>query len=317
MSSTPLVYLKYLCKFSPYLCFQMAEEGWTQGNCQAAPGFPSLLISALENLGVTEPPRYYSREYEHHGTLRCRVILVVARSDRYPDILSWRVTATGFRHQDTYPLAVRKALRYLCRIFERHLTPTPMRFFPPAIRTPVWEARMRSLERRRHEEVLLYQVATYLASLDQLFDEQANLLREQTHRAEQAELALRLQQIRAVQAEARAAAAVSSEAVAQESLRQARDQRMLEWTRSGTPVPAIGEDHVLLGTPVFGWGPLVGNPLAPPENPGRSTAAAAREATAQPQENGDLEDGEPGPLISPENASSFPREEPTQANESA
>ena len=107
------------------------------------------------------------------------------------------------------------------------------------------------------------------------------------------------------------------EAVAQESLRQARDQRMQEWTNSGTPVPAIGEDHVLLGTPVLGWGPLVGNPLAPPENPGRSTAAAASEATAQPQENGDLEDGEPGPLISPENASSFPREEPTQANESA
>jgi len=295
----------------------MAEEGWTQGDCQAAPGFPSLLINALESLGVTEHPRYYSREYEHHGTLRCRVILVVARSDRYPDVLSWRVTATGFRHQDTYPLAVRKALRYLCRIFERHLTPTPMRFFPPAIRTPVWEARMRSLERRRHEEVLLYQVATYLASLDQLFDEQANMLREQTHRAEQAELALRLQQIRAVQAEARAAAAASSEAVAQESLRQARDQRIQEWTNSGTPVPAIGEDHVLLGTPVFGWGPLIGNPLAPPENPGRSTAAAAREVTAQPQENRDLEDGEPGPLISPEDVSSFPREEHTQANESA
>ena len=109
--------------FSPYLCFQMAEEGWTQGDCQAAPGFPSLLINALESLGVTERPRYYSREYEHHGTLRCRVILVVARSDRYPDIQSWRVTATGFRHQDTYPLAVRKALRYLCRIFERYLAP--------------------------------------------------------------------------------------------------------------------------------------------------------------------------------------------------
>ena len=92
---------------------------------------------------------------------------------------------------------------------------------------------------------------------------------------------------------------------------------MQEWTSSGTPVLAIGEDHVLLGTPVLGWGPLVGNPLAPPENPGRSTAAAARGATAQPQENGDLEDGEPGPLISPENASSFPREEPTQADEFA
>ena len=91
-----------------------------------------------------------------------------------------------------------------------------MRFFPPAIRTPVWEARMRNLERRRHVEDPLYQVATYLASLDQLFDEQASILREQIHRAEQAELALRMHQIRVAQAEARAAAAVSSEAVAQE-----------------------------------------------------------------------------------------------------
>ena len=89
------------------------------GDCQAAPGFRSLLINALENLGITERPRYYRREYEHHGTLRCRVILVIARSDRYPDILPWRVTATGFRHQDTYPLAIRKALRYLCRIFRK------------------------------------------------------------------------------------------------------------------------------------------------------------------------------------------------------
>jgi hypothetical protein len=40
--------------------FQMAEEGWTQGDCQAAPGFPGLLINTLEGLGVTERPRYYS-----------------------------------------------------------------------------------------------------------------------------------------------------------------------------------------------------------------------------------------------------------------
>jgi hypothetical protein len=49
-------------------------------------------------------------------------------------------------------LAIKKALRYLCWIFEGHLTPTPMRFFPPAIRTTIWKARMRSLEWRRHEE---------------------------------------------------------------------------------------------------------------------------------------------------------------------
>ena len=92
----------------------MAEEGWTQGICQAAPGFPSLLINALESLGVSECPRYYNREYENHGTFRCRVILVITKSDRYSDIQPWRVTTTGFRYQDTYPLVVRKALHYLC-----------------------------------------------------------------------------------------------------------------------------------------------------------------------------------------------------------
>jgi hypothetical protein len=295
----------YLLPFLPVLdclpcsLFQMAEEGWIQGNCQAAPGFPSLLINALEGLGVTERPRYYSREYEHHGTLRCRVILVIARSNRYPDIQPWRVTAIGFRHRDTYPLAIRKALHYFCRIFEEHLAPTPVRFFPPAIRTPVWEARMRSLERRRHEEGPLYQVATYLAALDQLFDEQANLLREQTHRAEQAELAVRLQQIRAAQAEARAVAAASSEAVAQENLRRAQDRRMQEWTRSGTPVPAIGEDHVLLGTPVIGWGTLFGNTQAPSENPESSATAVERNGAAQPSANENPENGEQGLLTLP------------------
>ena len=136
---------------------------------------------------------------------------------------------------------------------------------------------MRSLEWRRHEEDPLYQVATYLASLDQLFDEQASILREQTHRAEQAELAVRMHQIRVAQAEARAAAAVSSEAVAQESLRQARDLYIQEWTRSGTPVPAIGETHVLLGTPIIGWGPLFETPQALPENPEGRTASVEGE----------------------------------------
>ena len=67
---------------------------------------------------------------------------------------------------------------------------------------------------------------------------------------------------------------------------------MQEWTRTGTPVPAIGEDHVLLGTPVIGWGPLMITPQAPPESPEGSTATTTREAAAQPLENGNLEGGE-------------------------
>jgi hypothetical protein len=144
--------------------------------------------------------------------------------------------------------------------------------------------------------------------LDQLFDEKANLLREHTHRAEQAELAVRLQQIRAAQAEARAAAAVSSKAVAQESLRQARDRRMQEWTQSGTPVPAIGEDHILLGTPVIGWGPLFGNSQAPSENPEGSATAVERDGVAQPLANGNPENGEQGLLTLPAPEEGTPRE---------
>ena len=136
-------------------------------------------------------------------------------------------------------------------------------------------------------------------------------------RAEQAELAVRMHQIQVAQAEARAAAAVSSEAVAQESLRQARDLHIQEWTRSGMPVPAIGETHVLLGTPIMGWGPLFGTLQAPPENPEGPTAAVEGEAAEQPLENGDLENGEQVPLIPLEDVSSLPKGEPTQANESA
>jgi hypothetical protein len=93
--------------------------------------FARLLINSLERLGITERPRYYSREYEQLGTLHCRVVLSIARSNCHTNIEPWRVTSTGFRHRDTYPLALRKALRYLCQIYEEHLVPTPMRYFPP------------------------------------------------------------------------------------------------------------------------------------------------------------------------------------------
>ena len=119
---------------------------------------------------------------------------------------------------------------------------------------------------------------------------------------------MRQQQVRAAQAEARAAAAVSSVAVAQKSLRQAWDRRMQEWTRSGTPVSAIGEDHVLLRTPVIGWGSLLRTPQAPLENPEGSTAAVEGEAAAQPLEYGNLEDGKQGILAHSAPEEGSPRE---------
>jgi hypothetical protein len=108
---------------------------------------------------------------------------------------------------------------------------------------------MRNLERRRHQEDLLYHIVAYLVSLDKHFDDQAKLLREQISRAEQAEVTVRMHQVRVAQAEARTAAAISSEAVAHESLKRIQDQRMQEWTNSGTPVPAIGKARPAGDTP--------------------------------------------------------------------
>ena len=83
---------------------------------------------------------------------------------------------------------------------------------------------------------------------------------------------------------------------------------MQECTRSGTPVPAIGEDHVLLGTPIIGWGPLLGTPQAPPENPEGLTATVEGEAAEQPLENENLENGEQGLLAHSTIEEGSPRE---------
>jgi hypothetical protein len=165
---------------------------------------------------------------------------------------------------------------------------------------------MRNLERRRHQEDLLYHIVAYLVSLDKLFDDQAKLLREQISRAEQAEITVRMHQVRVAQAEARIAVAISSEAVAHESLRRIRDQRMKEWTNSGTPVPAIGEAQVLLGTLLVGWGGTIETPPGPPvvTKPPATTA----EAAAQPQENGNPEGEDDDELLIPLEVHSTPED---------
>jgi hypothetical protein len=165
---------------------------------------------------------------------------------------------------------------------------------------------MRNLERRRHQEDLLYHIVAYLVSLDKLFDDQAKLLREQISRDEQAEVTVRMHQVQVAQAEARTAAAISSEAVAHESLRRIQDQRMQEWTNSGTLVLAIGEAQALLGTPLVGWGGTIEAPPAPPVVTEQPTATI--EAATQPQENGSPEGENDDELLIPLEVHSTPEE---------
>jgi hypothetical protein len=64
---------------------------------------------------------------------------------------------------------------------------------------------------------------------------------------------------------------------------------MQEWTNGGTPVPAIGETRVLIGTPITGWGGLFRTPQAPPEGTGGTAAATGGGAVEQPQEDDEEE----------------------------
>jgi hypothetical protein len=81
---------------------------------------------------------------------------------------------------------------------------------------------------------------------------------------------------------------------------------MQEWTNSRTPVPAIGEAQVLLGTPLVGWGGTIEALPAPPvvtEPP-----AATVEVAAQPQRNGNPEGEDDDELLIPLEVQSTPEE---------
>jgi hypothetical protein len=81
---------------------------------------------------------------------------------------------------------------------------------------------------------------------------------------------------------------------------------MQEWTNRGTPIPAIGEAQVLLGTPLVGWGGTIEAPPAPPAVTDQPTATA--EAATQPQENGNPEGEDDDELLIPLEVHSTPED---------
>jgi len=172
----------------------MADEGWTTSYYLSTPGFPKLLYATMTRLGILDHPEYVGREYEEYGTKRCEVIIYVGASKDFPDTLPWVVSTIGFRFEDTYQVAARKALRYLCQIYERQICRTPMRFFPPLVRSsPVWVARMRTLEgaELREDDPTTVFMSDYFLFLDEQYDRQAADLRKSIHRTEEAEKHIR------------------------------------------------------------------------------------------------------------------------------
>lgn len=205
----------------------MEEEAvWKTSYCLNEQGFPILLYGAMMRLGIMERPEYVGREFEEYGTERCEVIVHVGKSRDYPEKEAWKVSTTGFRFMDTYQSVARKALRMLCQMYEKEVARTPMRFFPPMVKTrPVWLARMRTLEGRgqREDDPTVVFMSAYLLALDNHYDKQASKSRKNIRRAEEAETMVRRLQVQLAEARARAAEAEKHEAEAVEALKEAKD----------------------------------------------------------------------------------------------
>jgi len=120
---------------------------WVSSYCLNTEGFPKILYATLQKLGVKDRPEYEGREYEKHGTERCEVTVYIGKSEEFLDITeAWNVTAIGFCFVDTYQAVARKALWYLCQIYEEPIARTPMKFLPPLEKNRrVWRARMEAL----------------------------------------------------------------------------------------------------------------------------------------------------------------------------
>ena len=216
----------YPCYANPTLENQMADD-WTTTYCINEDGFPRVLYAATVRLGIPERPEYVGREFMEHGTESCEVTIHIGASDKYLEMQPWSVTATGARMPDTIQLAARKALRYLCQMFEWHLGSTPMKYFPPLDRSrPAWAARIRNLESPAGTEKnpTVVAMSGYLLSLDDLCDQLHQRVRDLIQRAEGAESRWRKAKLAVAQAEARAAEAESRLAMAEENLREQADR---------------------------------------------------------------------------------------------
>ena len=172
---------------------------WVSSYCLNVEGFPRILHATLQKLGVKDCPEYEGREYEEQGTERCEVTVYIRKSEEFPDLTgAWSVTVTGFSFIDIYQVVARKALRYLCQIYEEPIAGTPMRFFAPLdMNRRAWRARMEALQGRDAQEdsPTVVHLTAYLLALDEQYDRQALELRICLRRVEEAEIFTQILQV--------------------------------------------------------------------------------------------------------------------------
>jgi hypothetical protein len=187
-------------------------NNWTTTYCTQEEGFLKVLYAAIVQLGFLDRPEYVSWEYVVKGTEYCEVTMHIGASDKFLEIKPWCVTATGSHLTDTYQLVARKALKYLSQMYEWHLGPTSMKYFPPLdCNRLAWEPRVRTLESlaSQEDDPTVVAMSGYLLALDKQCDLQHDQVRRMTARAEAVEARWRKARVELAKAEACAAHAKS------------------------------------------------------------------------------------------------------------
>ena len=258
----------------------MAEGVWTSNTCQGIKGFPKILYTTTQWLGIREVPVYEGREFIEHDTERCEVIVYIGKSENSTSIDGWSTTTIGFRFPDAYQAVARKALRLLCQIYAGPLAHTPMRFFPPSDKdTPFWRTRLEALQGRPLQAIdpTVVSLATYLLALDEHHEKLASELRKCVARAEGAEAFIRKLHVSLAMARAETAAAESRETVTAEAMweagnrytKQLREAYLV--TRDQRRMSALDGQHPSIprGIPIYPWEreSSVAAPQAPPPTP--------------------------------------------------
>jgi hypothetical protein len=165
------------------------DNDWITTYCVNEDGLPKVLYAATIRLGIPERPEYVSREFTEHGTESCEVTVHIGVSDKYLEMQPWNITTTRSRMQDFVQLAARKALKYLCQMFEWHFGSTPMKYFPPLDHNrPAWAARICNLGSTTTEkDPTIVAMSGYVLSLDNLCDQLHQRVKDLIQRAEKAE----------------------------------------------------------------------------------------------------------------------------------
>jgi outer membrane murein-binding lipoprotein Lpp len=142
--------------------------------CSEEEGFPHLLRSCVQRMGIRKKPKYVWKEYRENGVEKCSMAVYLGESRSYPNHPPFQVTFIGHRFPDTCQSVARKALKQLCQNYSREVFETPLRYFPPSNKnTPTWRKRLQALSGRdpTEDDPTIVYMAGHLHTLDNHYDD--------------------------------------------------------------------------------------------------------------------------------------------------